>query len=91
MKTDLSKLEREIAIKIQENQMKQNGMLDTDNDDQEKLLQKETPIIKMNYKENTPLQMAMAKVNGVVVNGKGYDHQNQIPEINIKRSSRLRL
>ena len=91
MKTDLSKLEREIAIKIQENQMKQNGMLDTDNDDQEKLLQKETPIINMNCKENTPLQVAMAKVNGVVVNGNGYDHQNQLQEINIKRSSRLRL
>jgi len=46
LKKDVSKLEREISIKIQENQMKQH------NSTNESLLEiKETPVIKMDTKE----------------------------------------
>jgi len=86
MKSDLSRLEREIAVKIQENQMKQNGLLDTDKVQQGNALPKETPVIQMNPKENTPLQAAMAKVNG----SERYV-QNHLEQPRIKRSSRLRL
>ncbi|MEO6868005.1 MAG: helicase-related protein [Ginsengibacter sp.] len=91
LKNNLSKLEREIAIKIQENQMKQNGMLDMDKGATENNLPKETPVIKMNPKEDTPLQIAMAKVNDFMVNSKGANSQSLIPEINVRRSSRLRF
>ena len=91
MKSELSKLEREIAIKIQENQMKQNGLLDTDKAQQENTLPKETPVIQMMPKENTPLQIAMAKVNGATVNNKDHNEQNQLPQTRIRRGNRLRL
>jgi len=91
MKNDLSKLEREIAIKIQENQMKQNGLLGTDKVQQEKTLSKETPVIQMNPKENTPLQADMAKINGATVKGNEHYEQNHLEQPRIKRSSRLRL
>jgi len=91
MKSELSKLEREIAIKIQENQMKQNGLLDIDKAQQENTLPKETPVIQMMPKENTPLQIAMAKVNGVTANVKEHNEQNQLPQIGIRRGNRLRL
>ncbi len=91
MKSELSKLEREIAIKIQENQMKQNGLIDTDKVQQENTVPKETPIIQMMPKGATPLQVAMAKVNGATVNGKEHHQQNGLQEQRIKRSNRLRL
>ena len=91
MKSELSKLEREIAIKIQENQMKQNGVLDTDKAQHENTIPKEAPVIQMMPKENTPLQVAMAKVAGVAVNGKEQYQQNGLQEPRIKRSNRLRL
>jgi len=91
IKNDLSKLEREIAIKIQENQMKQNGLLDTDKVQEESAFPKETLVIQMNHKEHMPLQVAMAKVNGAIVNGKEHSQQNQLAQINIRRGSRLRL
>jgi hypothetical protein len=45
----------------------------------------------MNHKEHMPLQVAMAKVNGAIVNGKEHSQQNQLAQINIRRGSRLRL
>lgn len=91
MKSELSKLEREIALKIQENQMKQSGLLDTGKVQQENTAPKETPVIQMTPKESTPLQVAMAKVNGATVNGKEHYGQNGLQQSRIKRSNRLRL
>jgi hypothetical protein len=91
MKSELSKLEREIAVKIQENQMKQNGLLDTDKVQQENNLQKETPVIQMTPKESTPLQVVIAKVNGAIVDGKEHFGPNGLQQPRIKRSNRLRL
>ncbi len=71
--------------------MKQNGVLNTDKVQQESAFPKETLVIQMNHKEHTPLQVAMAKVNGAIVNGKEHSQQNQLAQINIRRSSRLRL
>ncbi|SDW13968.1 SNF2 family N-terminal domain-containing protein [Hydrobacter penzbergensis] len=91
MKSELSKMEREIAIKIQENQMKQNSLLDTNKPQQENTLPKETPIIQMMPKGATPLQVAMAKVNGAAVNGKEHYGENQMEQTYIKRSNRFKL
>lgn len=91
MKSELSKLEREIAIKIQENQMKQNGLLDAHKVQPENIVPKETPVIQMTPKESTPLQVAMAKVAGATVNGKEHYQQNGLQQPCIKRSNRLRL
>ena len=46
MKKDVSKLEREISIKIQANQMKQHNATDDNT-----VEVKEAPVIKMEYKE----------------------------------------
>jgi len=91
MKSELSKLEREIAIKIQENQMKQNGLLDTNKVQRENTTPKETPVIQMTPKGVTPLQVAMAKVNGNTVNGKEHYEQNEMQQPSLKRSKGLRL
>ncbi|MEJ7829911.1 MAG: hypothetical protein WKF91_17010, partial [Segetibacter sp.] len=92
MKSDLSKLEREISLKIQENQMKQNGMLDTDKITQENIVPKETPVIHMLPKENTVVQPAIAKVNGATINGKEhFKQQNHLQSSRIKRSKGLRF
>jgi hypothetical protein len=91
MKSELSKLEREIAIKIQENQMKQNGSADTDKVQQEHTAPKETLVIQMMPKGATPLQVAMAKVNGATVNGKEHYEQNGLHEHRIKRNNRLKF
>ena len=47
LKKDVSKLEREISIKIQENQMKQHNAIDEQN-----VEMKEAPVVKMNTKES---------------------------------------
>ena len=47
LKKDVSKLEREISIKIQENQMKQHNAVDEQN-----VEMKEAPVVKMNTKES---------------------------------------
>lgn len=91
MRSELSKLEREISLKIQENQMKQNGLLETDKVKQENNLSKEAPVIQMLPKDNMPLQPAMAKVNGTTMNGKEHFKQNQIQQPRIKRSRGLRF
>ena len=73
MKSGLARLEREIALKIQENQMKQNGAMDSGNHDGKEQGHKaitETPIIQMHTKENAPMQVVLAKANGMAVNGK---------------------
>ena len=95
MKGELSKLEREIAIKIQENQMKQNGLFDENHPEQKEMsvcTHTDTPVIQMNPKVNTPLQIAMAKVNGAVINVTG--KHEIIDEQNIqgnRRTNRIRL
>jgi N12 class adenine-specific DNA methylase len=91
MKSELSKLEREIAIKIQENQMKANVLIETAKIQHENTVPKETPVIQMMPKGATPLQVAMAKVNGATVNSKEHYGQNELQEPRIKRSNRLRL
>jgi hypothetical protein len=64
LKKDVSKLEREIAIKIQENQMKQHNVVDENT-----VEVKGTPVIKMDAKETKSLlpkkQVSGRKVKGV--------------------------
>ena len=91
MKSELSKKEREISLKIQENQMKQNGLLEADKAKQENNLPKEAPVIQMLPKDTMPLQPAMPKVNGASMNGKEHFKQNQIQQPRIKRSKGLRF
>lgn len=91
MKSELSKLEREISLKIQENQMKQNGLLDTGKVVPENISSKETPVIKMIPKDNMPVHNAMAKVEGAAVNGKSSFKQNEMQQPRIKRSKGLRF
>jgi N12 class adenine-specific DNA methylase len=91
MKSELSKLEREIGLKIQENQMKQNGLLDADKVKQENDFHKEAPVIQMLPKDNMSLQPAIAKANGTALNGKKHFKQSQIPQPRIKRSRGLRF
>ncbi len=95
MKGELSKLEREIATKIQENQMKQNGLLDekpAEQKEQQVAKTTDAPVVHLNPKNGTPLQVAMAKVNGVAVNGKGHQQavNQEVVQTN-KRSNRMRL
>lgn len=95
MKSELANLERKIAIKIQENQMKQNGMFDekpAEEKEQQGNQVANIPVIQMNPKVATPLQVAMAKVNGTVVNGANQHHVNdEQTEQRNRRSNRLRL
>jgi hypothetical protein len=51
LKNELSKLEREISLKIQENQMKQNGLFQGQSETVET---EETPAIKINTKDIQP-------------------------------------
>ena len=95
MKSELSKLEREIAIKIQENQMKQNGSPDEKTEGQKErrvIALADTPVIQLNPKVNMPLQVAMAKVNGVAANGTNRYQtiDEQVSQRN-RHSNRLRL
>ena len=71
--------------------MKQNSLLDTDKAQQENTFPKETPVIQMMPKENTPLQIAMVKVNGVTTNVKEHNEQHRLPQTRIRRGNRLRL
>ncbi|MDQ6890683.1 MAG: DNA methylase, partial [Bacteroidota bacterium] len=95
MKSDLSKLEREIAIRIQENQMKQNGAIvepiieiaEQNNNH----VHRETPVIHMTSKGEKPLEVAMVKMNGTILNGKEHYQQNQEMESRVRRSSRLKM
>lgn len=95
MKSELSKLEREIAIRIQENQMKQKGTINEpiieikgqNYDD----VQKQTPVIHMIPNEDKPMQVIMAKVNGAALNGKEQYHQNQMQQSRMRRSKGLGL
>jgi hypothetical protein len=66
LKTDLSRLEREITIKIQENQMKQNGGMEPSPDKTQEKKQTETKVIKMTPKEADKkplLEKKVAEVN----------------------------
>ncbi len=95
MKSELANLERKIAIKIQENQMKQNGLFDempAEQKEQQANQVADIQVIQMNPKVTTPLQVAMAKVNGAVVNGTNQHHVNdEQPAQRNRRSNRLRL
>ncbi len=95
LKTDLSRLEREITLKIQENQMKQNvatNESDMELKEQDKNeVQKEAPVIHMTPKEDKPMQVITAKVNGVAVNGKEHYQQNQVQQSRMRRNNRLRF
>lgn len=73
MKSELAKLEREITLKIQENQMKQSGAIDSGNHDGKELehiIITETPVIQMNPKGDVPMQEVPVKAKGMAVNGK---------------------
>ena len=89
MKSELSNLERQISLKIQEKQMKQNGLLDSDKVKQENEIPKEAPVIQMVPKDVT-LQTAMAKANGATISKENFK-QNQVPQPRIKRSRGLRF
>ncbi len=95
MKSDLSKLEREIAIRIQENQMKQNAATDEPiieiAEQNNNHVHIETPVIHMTPMGDKPLQVAMVKMNGTILNGKEHYQQNQEMEPRIRRSSRLKM
>jgi hypothetical protein len=88
MKSELSKLERQIGLKVHENQMKQNGMLDCDKLNE---IPKEAPVIQMVPKDNVPLGLTAAKVNGATLNSKDNFKQNRLPQPRIKRSRGLRF
>jgi hypothetical protein len=89
MKSELSNLERQISLKIQEKQMKQNGLLDSDKVKQENEIPKEAPVIQMVPKDVT-LQTAMAKANGATISKENFK-QNQVQQPRIKRSRGLRF
>jgi N12 class adenine-specific DNA methylase len=95
LKKDLSRLEREITLKIKENQMKQNGGINgspTEMKEQDNIeAQRETPVIQMTPKEDKPMQAVTAKVNGVAINGKGHYQQNQVQQQKMRRNNRLRF
>jgi hypothetical protein len=89
LKTDLHRLEMEIAFKIQENQMKQNQ-----GESGQAIDKKETaPVIPMNTKEE--VQLKVVAVNGLAGKrneGKEYPAMNNgIKPARIKRANRLRL
>ena len=91
MKSELSNLERQIGLKIQEKQMKQNGLLDSDKVKPENQIPKEAPVIQMLPKENSTFQPTMAKSNGATMNSKENFKQNQLQQPRIKRSRGLRF
>lgn len=96
MKSELSKLEREIAIKIQENQMKQAGILQAESVaepiEEQKPVQRETPVIPMIARPVTPLQVAMAKLNVTSINGKTVQLQPvPVPEQHLAQRKGYRL
>jgi hypothetical protein len=91
MKSELSKLERQISLKIQGKQMKQNGTLDSDKVKQDDETAKEAPVIQMVLKDNFPLHSTTTKVNGGTMNSKENFKQNQVQQPEIKRSRGLRL
>ena len=59
-KKDVSKLEREISIKIQENQMKQHNVTDENNVDVS-----ETPVVKMEKSLLPKKEVSDRKAKGV--------------------------
>ncbi|MCW3110559.1 MAG: putative methylase, partial [Segetibacter sp.] len=89
MKSELSNLERQISLKIQEKQMKQNGLLDSDKVKQENEIPKEAPVIQMVPKDVT-LQPAMTKANGATISKENFK-QSQMQQPGIKRSRGLRF
>lgn len=95
MKSEMAKLEREITLKIQENQMKQSGAIDQgipDDKQQEYAVITKTPVIQLNPKEHTAMQMVPAKTNGMAVNGKEAVQSHLAgEEPRLRRNSRLRL
>ncbi len=95
MKSNLSKLEREITIKIQENQMKQNTAMNGGLTEIQKCdtieAQKEAPVIHMTPKEDKLTQATMAKVNGAAVNDKEHYRPNQMQQPRVRRNNRLRF
>ncbi len=95
LKKDLSRLEREITLKIKENQMKQNGAINgspTEMKEQDNIeAQREAPVIHMTPKEDKPMQVITAKVNGVAINGKEQYQQNQVQQQKMRRNNRLRF
>lgn len=88
MKSDLSGLEREITIKIQKNQMKQNEQAERE---QETILIKETPVIQMIPKEEATMQIVMEKANGFSVNSKDSMLYQSVSEPGMRRSNRLKF
>ncbi len=56
MKKDVSKLERKISIKIQENQLKQHNATDDNT-----IEIKEAPVIKMDYQELKSAKILLPK------------------------------
>ncbi|HEX8331087.1 MAG TPA: hypothetical protein VF622_00625, partial [Segetibacter sp.] len=94
MKSELSKLEREIALRIQENQMKQNGAMNDDTlevKEHNKNDLKETPVINMVPNAVKPIQTVVAIVNGAAVKNKDNYQQSQELQSRTRRNSRLRL
>lgn len=95
MKSELSELETEITTRIQENQMKQNGALnDNTLENKEHINEevlRETPVIHINKNEGKPLEVAMAKVNGVASNNTEHYQHSQEMKPSIRRSNRIRL
>jgi hypothetical protein len=89
MKSELSNLERQISLKIQEKQMKQNGLLDSDNVKQENGIPKEALVIQMVPKDMT-IQPGMVKANGATISKENFK-QNQVQQPRIKRSRGLRF
>jgi N12 class adenine-specific DNA methylase len=89
MKKELSNLERQISLKIQEKQMKQNGLLDSDKVKQEDQIPKEAPVIQMLPKDVT-LKPTMAKANGATISKENFK-QKQVQQPRIKRSRGLRF
>jgi hypothetical protein len=88
MKSDLSGLEREITIKIQKNQMKQNEPAESE---QETIVIKETPVIQMIPKEEAAIEIDMGKANGFSVKSKESILYQSVSEPGIRRSNRLRF
>ncbi|WP_423147801.1 helicase-related protein [Rubrolithibacter danxiaensis] len=87
MKSELSRLEREIAIKIQENQMKQNGLIQNEPE----RLEKEPPIIQMIPEKDTAAQTVMAKSSSFSLQGRENFQNQTLQEPRIKRHNRLRF
>lgn len=89
IKSELSKLEREIALKIQESQMKQNGLLDITKEAIKEEMHKPAQIITMVPKSVTPLQVAMAKINGAAIKVQPCYEPCQLNVHRTKRGNRM--